>query len=71
VNLQVPDLEFFAGNASIMLLGDCDDVEQPISAALAGKELSAVGIKNCAVDAVAIPVLGAGELAELNFGECC
>ena len=44
VNLQVPDLEFFAGNASIMLLSDCDDVEQPVSAALVGKELCAVGI---------------------------
>ena len=43
VNLQVPDLELFAGNASIMLLGDCDDVEQPVSAALVGKELCAVG----------------------------
>ena len=29
VNFQVPDLELFAGNAGIMLLGDCDDVEQP------------------------------------------
>jgi len=71
VNLQVPDLELFAGNAGIMLLGDCDDVEQPVSAALVGKELCAVGEKDCAIDAVAIPVLGAGELAELNFGECC
>ena len=71
VNLLVPDLEFFAGNASIMLLRDCDDVEQPISATLVGKELCAVGIQDCAIDAVAIPVLGAGELAELNFGECC
>ena len=27
VNLQVPDLELFAGNAGIMLLRNCDDVE--------------------------------------------
>jgi hypothetical protein len=67
VNFQVPDLELFAGNASIMLLGDCDDVEQPVSAALVGKELCAVSEKDCAIDAVAIPVFGAGELAELNF----
>jgi len=71
VNFQVPDLELFAGNASIMLLGDCDDVEQPVSAALVGKELCAVREEYGAIDAVAIPVLGAGELAELNFGECC
>jgi hypothetical protein len=71
VNFQVPDLELFAGNASIMLLGDCDDVEQPVSAALVGKELCTVCEKDCAIDAVAIPVLGACELAELNFGECC
>ena len=38
VNLQVPDLELFAGNAGIMLLGDCDDVEQPVSAALVGND---------------------------------
>ena len=49
-----------------MLLGNCDDVEQPVSAALVGKELCAVGIQDCAIDAVAIPVLGAGELAELD-----
>ena len=52
-----------------MLLCDSNDVEQPVSAALVGKELSAVGIQDCAIDAVAIPVLGAGELAELRFGE--
>ena len=27
VDLQVPDLELFAGNAGIMLLRNCDDVE--------------------------------------------
>jgi hypothetical protein len=70
VNLQVPDLELFAGNASVMLLRDCDDVEQPVSAALIGKELCAVREEYRAIDAVSIPVLGAGELAELNFGEC-
>ena len=49
VNLQVPDLEVFAGNASIMLLSDCDDVEQPVNSALVGKELCAVGIQDCAI----------------------
>jgi hypothetical protein len=48
-----------------------DDVEQPVSAALAGKELCAVSETDYAIEAVAIPVLGASELAELNFGECC
>jgi len=43
VNPQVPDLEFFAGNGNIMLLGNCDDVEQPVGATLIGKELCAVG----------------------------
>ena len=71
VNFQVPDLELFARNAGVMLLGNGDDVEQPVSAALVGKELCAVREEYRAVDAVAIPVLGAGELAELNFGECC
>ena len=71
VNLQIPDLELFAGNAGVMLLGNCDDVEQPVSAALVGKELCAVREEYRVIDAVAIPVLGAGELAELNFGECC
>ena len=60
-NLQLPDLKFFLGNTRLMLLGDCDDVEQPIGSALLGKELSAVGIEHGAIDAVAIPVFRAGE----------
>ena len=71
VNFQVPDLEFLAGNSGVMLLGNCDDVEQPESATLVRKELCAVGVQDCAIDAMAIPVLGACELAELNFGERC
>jgi hypothetical protein len=51
-----------------MLLGDCDDVEQPVGSALFGKELSAVGVEHRAIDAVAIPVFRAGELPELRFG---
>jgi hypothetical protein len=31
VDLQVSDLEFFAGNTGIVLLCDCDDVEQPVT----------------------------------------
>ena len=54
-----------------MLLGDCDDVEQPVSAALVGKELCAVREECRAIHAMPIPVLRAGELAELSFGECC
>jgi hypothetical protein len=52
-----------------MLLGDCDDVEQPVSPALVGKKLCAICIENGSIDAVAMPVLGAGELSELRFGE--
>jgi len=70
VNLQVPDLELFAGNARIMLLSNCNDVEQPVSAALLGKKLSAIGVEHRAIDAMAIPVFRAGELPELRFGEC-
>ena len=66
-NLQLPDLEFFLGNARFMLLSDCDDVEQPVGAALLGKELSAVGIEHGAIDAVAIPVFRAGEHPDRDF----
>ena len=69
-NLQLPDLELFLSNAGFMLLSDCDDVEQPVGAALLGKELSAVGVEHRAIDPVAIPVFRAGELPELRFGEC-
>ena len=69
MNSQVPDLELFAGCARIMLLGDCDDVEQQVSPALVGKKLCAICIENGSIDAVAMPVLGAGELSELRFGE--
>src|ERR1019366_8780075 len=65
-------LGFKSRNASsAMLLGDCDDVEQPVSAALVGKELCAVREECRAIHAMPIPVLRAGELAELSFGECC
>jgi hypothetical protein len=50
-----------------MLLGDCDDVEQPVGSALLGEKLSAIGVEHRTIDAVAIPVFRAGELPELRF----
>ena len=40
-----------------MLLRDCDDVQQPVGAALVGDVLYAVGIQDRAIDAVAILVV--------------
>src|ERR1039458_6579401 len=54
-----------------MLLCDSNDVQQPVGAALVGDVLRAVGIQDRAIDAVAMPVLGACELTELNLGEYC
>jgi len=66
-NLQLPDLKLFLGNARLMLLGDCDDVEQPVGSALLGEKLSAIGVEHRTIDAVAIPVFRAGELPEFRF----
>jgi len=68
-NLQLPDLKLFLSNAGFVLLSDGNDVEQPVGAALLGKELNAVSVEYRAIDAVAIPVFRAGELPELRLRE--
>ena len=65
-NLQLPRLELFLSHALLVLLGDSDDIEQPVRSSLFGEELSAVGLEHGAIDAVAVPVFRPGELTELG-----
>jgi len=67
VNLQLPDLKLFMSNKRLMLLGDCDDVEQPVGSTLLGKILSAICVEHRTIDAVAIPVFRAGEHPDRDF----
>ena len=46
-----------------------DRIEKPVGAAFVGDVFRAVGEKDIAVDAVPVPVFGAGELPEIGFAE--
>ena len=70
INREFPELKFFARNALVMTLRQSDFVKKPISAACVGNVFCAVGEKYAAVDAVAIPLLGACELPQLVLGQC-
>jgi len=66
---ELPDLKFLGGNSPVVGLNDCDFVQKPIRAAVLGNVLRAVGVKNIAVDGMAIPVVAAGELCQVGFAE--
>ena len=66
---QLPDLEFLGGDLLLAALREGDLVEQPIGAALIGDVFGAVGEQDVAHQPVAVPVLAAGELAELMVGQ--
>lgn len=66
-HFQFPHLKFFGCNSLFVGLDQRDFVEQPIRPAGIGDILRAVREQNFAVDAVTIPLLGAGELAELTI----
>jgi hypothetical protein len=68
-NLQRPHLKLFGGDTRIVRLDDRNLVQQPIGPALVGYLFRAVGEQHFAVDAVAIPMLAAGELREIGGGE--
>jgi hypothetical protein len=42
-DMEFPDLEFLGGNLAVMLLGDGNDVEQPVCTCLFSDLLSTVG----------------------------
>jgi hypothetical protein len=65
-----PKLESFGGDSFFVPPRDRDGVEKPIGSAGVGDVLRTIGEDNLAVDGMAIPVLAAGELAEIAFGEC-
>ena len=69
IDLELPDLEGF-GCDFANGLREGDLIEQPVGSAAFGDVLCAVGVEHVACDAVAMPLLRAGELAEIGFGEC-
>jgi hypothetical protein len=52
------------------LLGNGDFVEEPIGASGIGHVFDAIGESHAVDEAVAIPMLAAGELPQIGFGEC-
>lgn len=71
VDLERPKLKGFGGNLFLAALADRDGVEKPICATCIGDVFSAVGEQDAAIEAVAIPPLAAGEVAQAFFGEFC
>src|ERR1039458_1535307 len=67
IDLQFPDLESFTSNGFLKALRD--GIQKPIGSAFVGDVFRAVGEDNVAVEAVPVPVFGAGELAENCFAE--
>ena len=66
---ELPHLEFFSGDAFIVRLNDRDFIEEPIGFGLVGDVLGTVGEQHLAVDAVAIPLFGTGELRQVGWIE--
>jgi hypothetical protein len=66
-DLQRPHPKLFGSNALVVRLNEGDFVQQPRRAAEIGNVFRAVGEQHLTVDAVAIPVFAAGELAEFGF----
>ena len=66
---ELPDLKFLGGDSLVVGLNDRDFVQKPIRSAVLGNVLRAVGVKNIAVDRMAIPVVAAGELRQVGFAE--
>src|SRR5208282_1521887 len=64
-----PGLEGFGGNALFIPLCNGDRVQEPVGATLVGDVFRAVGEHDDTVDGMPVPVLGAGELPQIDFGE--
>ena len=64
IDRQLPDLEFLARDRFLETLRDRDLINQPVSATGIGDVFGAVGEEDAAHQAVAVPVLAAGELRE-------
>jgi hypothetical protein len=67
INLERPDLKFFGGNALVVGLDEGDFVQQSVSAAAIGDMLGPVREQHVGIDRAAIPVFGAGKVAQ-TFG---
>ena len=63
INEQLPDLEFFARDSAFVQLGDGDNVQKPVCAALVCNKFCAVRVKNRVIDAMPIPAFRARELS--------
>ena len=66
---ELPDLKFLGGDSLVVGLNDRDFVQKPIRSAVLGNVLRAVGVKNIAVDRMAVPVVTASELRQVGFAE--
>jgi hypothetical protein len=66
VYVQLPYLESLRADAFVVKLRERNLVEQPVGAYAVGHMLRAVGEMNLAVEGMAIPLLGAGELPEVG-----
>ena len=66
---ELPDLKFLGGDSFVVVLNDRDFVQKPIRSAVLGNVLRAVGVKNIAVDRMAVPVVTASELRQVGFAE--
>src|ERR1700687_6436358 len=66
---EVPDLKFLGGDSLVVGLNDRDFVQKTLRSAVLGDVLRAVGVKNIAVDRMAIPVVAVGELRQFGFAE--
>ena len=66
LNGEGPDLECFVGYGCVMGLGEGDFVEKPIGAGVCGEILSAFGVEDATVEAMAKELFAAGELCEVD-----
>ncbi len=66
---EPPELEGLSSNFA-EVLREGDFIEEPVGSARLRDMLNTIGVKHVAVQAVAVPLFGAGELAKIGFGEC-
>ena len=69
LNGEGPDLKGLIGDGLVMGLGESDFVEKPVGAGAFGEVLSAFGVEDAAVEAMAKELFAAGELREVGGAE--
>jgi hypothetical protein len=70
IHVEFPALKLLGCKELVETLREGDFIDQPIGAGCLGDILHTIRVQNIAHHRVTIPVLAAGELDQVGFGEC-